>query len=572
MKLAEEVRVVRAGLGEASGSPDTDPITTAVIRHGLNAAADQMMIALRRAAFSPVIYEMVDFACGLYDAEVRMLAQARAVPQFLGTLSFSIEAAVRALGGPEELEPGDIVWSTNGYDNGSHSQDAVIIVPAFYDGALVAYGAVKAHHLDIGAKDPYCTDTTDNFQEGVIFPGVKLYAAGVQQRDMYRTLLANSRLPQALEGDLNAQIGSARTGIRALLRLIERYGLGPFRESVERMYDQGEAVVRSYFEALPDGRYVAESVLDDNGITDDPIPFEVAVEVRGSNVVVDFSNSPPEQEGPVNCPLATTVSTARLAVMALVGGADLPNEGHFRPIEVRTRPGTLFDPLPPAPIFLYGWPADHATELILRAMAPALPDAVPASSGGDICGLLFWGTDTEGRFWTGGMDHSVGPGATSKQDGGSPLMIISCSGIRTTPVEVIESRYPFQVERWELAPDSGGAGRYRGGLGMDAHYRMLADCYATFTMERTKSLPWGLDGGRPGRPNSLIVEYPDGSSSNYGKKTRLPLPRGSLVRCLTGGGGGFGPPSERDPRAVESDLREGYVTDGRAQEDYPELG
>jgi N-methylhydantoinase B len=528
-----------------------------------------MKVALRRTAFSPVIYEMIDFACGLYDPDFRMLGQARAIPQFLGTLSFCLESAVAAQGGAESIRPGDVLWSTNGFDNGSHSQDAVIIVPAFNEGELVGYGVTKAHQLDIAAKDPYCTDTTDNFQEGVIFPGVKLYREGVLERDMYRTVLANSRLPAELEGDLNAQIGAARTGVNELLRIIQRYGLDTFRDCVELMFDHGESMVRSFISAIPDGRYEASCLMDNNGVTDDPVEFSVAIEVNGSEVTVDFSNSPPEQEGPINCPVATTVSTARLGIMGLLGGADLPNEGHFRPIKVRVTPGTLFCPRPPAPIFLYGWPADQATEAIHQAMQPVLEHSVPAGSGGDLCGVNFWGT-RDGRFWTTAMDHPAGQGATHDGDGGGPLMIISCSGIRTNPAEVLEARFPLLVEKYELAIDSAGAGRYRGGAGVDVEYRVLEECFLTSTVERTRKAPWGLRGGGEARANGIEVSFPNGEVAAYRKRTRVPLPAGTLVRLQTGGGGGYGSPADRPGSAIEGDIDDGYLSPGQAKLHYPD--
>jgi N-methylhydantoinase B len=560
---------LRAGLGSASGVADADPITTEVIRHGLDAAADQMRIVLRRTAFSPVIYEMTDFAAALYDREVRLLAQAQALPLFLGTLSFCIETAVEKVGGEEALEPGDIIFSTYGYDIGSHPQDATIVVPTFFEDELVGYAAIKAHHMDIGAKEIYCTDTVDIFQEGTIFPSVKLYRRGELQEDMYRTILANSRMPQALAGDLAAQIAAAKTGLAGLHRLIERYGLARFRESVERMFDHGEALIRGFFESLPDGRYVGQGAMDSNGITDDLVPFEVAVEISGSEVVVDFTNSPPEQQGPINCPVPTVVSASRIAIMSFAGGNQSANEGHFRPIEVRTRPRTMFHPIPPTPIFMYGWPALQAVDVIHRALSDSLPEAVPAGSGGDLCGVLWWGKDDEGNFWGDGTDHYVGQGASHDGDGRAPLMHISCSGIRNTPIEVFEARRPVMVEKFEYLPDSAGAGKYRGGLGVAIHYRALRDIYLTVPWERTKTPPWGLRGGLPADANRFRIRYPDGSAQEYHKATGLHAPAGAVLEMHTGGGGGFGPPSERDPAAVRSDIREGYVTEDAARRDYP---
>ena len=564
----EEVSI-RAGVGAATGAVDVDPITTEVIRHGLGAAADQMGLALRRTAFSAAIYEITDFAAALYDREIRLLSQSKSVPLFHGTLSFCIESAVRKSGGEEKLEPGDVILTTDGYDIGAHPQDLTIVVPAFFEEVLVGYAAIKAHHLDIGAKDLYCTDTIDVFQEGTIFPGVKLYRAGVLEDDTYRILLANSRLPQALAGDLNAQVGAAKTGVSALDRLIGRYGRERFQESLERMFDHGEALTRGIFESIPDGRYVSQGAMDNNGITDELVPFEVAVEVKGSDVVVDFSNAPPEQAGPINCPLPTTVSAARLAIMGFAGGSQSANEGHFRPIDVRTTPGTMFHPRPPAPIFMYFWPALQAVDLIHTALSEAMPEAVPAGNGGDHGFISWWGKDADGTLWGDAMDHIVGQGATHDGDGGCPLMHIAASCVRSTPVEVWEARRPFVVEQYEYASDSGGAGRFRGGLGIDVGYRALSDCYVTVAWDRTKTAPWGLYEGRSARPMRFRILSPDGLAGEYGKVTRLEVPKGALLEIQTGGGGGFGPPHEREPKAVLQDIRDGYISEDAARRDYP---
>ena len=374
--------VYRAGQGGATGATDADPITTEVIRHGLNSAANQIKRALVRTSFSPIIYEVLDFAAVVYDRQFRLLAQAPSLPFFMGTMSFCIESAVEAVGGEDELAPGDIVLMNDPYRTGSHPQDAAMVMPVFLDDdTLIGYSAIKAHWMDIGAKEIYCTDTTDVFQEGVIFPGVKLYSKGELVRDIWRMATANSRLATFVEGDINAEVVGVRTGAADFVRLVQRFGLERFHESVERMYDHGEAVVRSYFEQIPDGRYVGRGEMDSDGITDDPIPFEVELEVDGSTCLLDFSSAPDARPGPVNCPLASTVSAARVVMTMLAGGGEAPNEGHFRPIEVATRPGSMFHALSPSPCFLYGWPAMQATEAVLNAVAEAVPERVMACSG-----------------------------------------------------------------------------------------------------------------------------------------------------------------------------------------------
>src|SRR6266550_6005027 len=284
--------VYRAGKGVGASVVDADPITTEVIRNALNSAANQMKRALIRTSFSPVIYEVLDFAVAIYDRQIRMLAQAPSLPLFMGTMNFCIEAAVEAIGGEEALEPGDIILYNYPYGTGSHPQDAAVVMPIFlHDEELIGYSTIKGHWLDIGGKEPYSTDTVDVFQEGTIFPGVKLYSRGERVDDIYRMAIANSRVPKMVAGDINAEVVGVRTGAAALLRLVEKYGLETFQISVERMFDHGEQIVRAYFEKLPDGRYVGQGQMDNNGLDDNPVPFEVAVEVDGSTVRVDFTNS-----------------------------------------------------------------------------------------------------------------------------------------------------------------------------------------------------------------------------------------------------------------------------------------
>ncbi len=568
--LAEPV-VYRGGLAGTGEAAAADPITTEVIRHGLNAGAEAIKRTLIRTSMSPIIYEVLDFAAVLYDRELRLLAQAPSLPFFMGTMSFCIEAAVEEVGGEGALEPGDIILMNDPYKTGSHPQDAAVVMPVFLgDGTLVGYSAIKAHWLDIGAKEIYCTDTTDVFQEGVIFPGVKLYSRGELVTDIQKMAVANSRLPKFVLGDINAEVAGVRAGARELVRLVQRYGLETFTNCVERMYDHGEAVVRSYLEKLPDGRYVGRGEMDDDGISPDPVPFEVVLEIAGSTVRVDFSNAPEARRGPVNCPIASTVSAARVIMTMLAGGGEAPNEGHFRPIEVVARPGSMFHCLSPSPCFLYGWPAMQATEVILSAVADAMPEAVCACSGGDLCAVLWYGVrEGTGQFWGDGSPHPVGQGASVHGDGQNARLHHIEAATRFAPLEVWEAKNPWMMERCELATDSGGPGRNRGGLGPDMAFRFTEDALAISTIERTKNAPWGLAGGLPGRANAGELRLPDGTVTPIAKATGLALPKGSVFTVFGGGGGGYGPPAERDREAVLSDVREGYVSEAAAREHYP---
>jgi N-methylhydantoinase B len=563
--------VTRAGAGAASGATDADPVTTEVVRHGLNSAADQMKRALVRTAFSPIVYEVLDFAVALYDDRVRLLAQAPSLPLFMGRLSFCVENAVRAIGGPQVLEPGDVVLYNHPFGTGSHPQDAAFVMPVFTrDEELVGYAAIKAHWLDIGGKAPYATDTVDMFQEGTIFPGVKLCRRGQIVPDIYRMALANSRVPKAVAGDVNAELVGVRTGTAGMLRVIERYGLPRFRSSVEHMFDHGEATVRSWFESIPDGTYHGRGTLDNDGVSEGLIEFDVDVVVDGSSVRVDFGRAPAARPGPVNSPLPKTVSCTRVAISMLAGGGEWPNEGHFRPLEIVTRPGSLFHPVEPSPTFIGGWAAIGAIDAIYRALGAALPAAVPATSGGDICSLVWWGSRGEtGEPWADGSPYPVGQGAHASGDGANAIMHVSESATRIAPAEVWEARNPWLVERNELAVDSGGAGQFRGGNGLDFDLRLLEDVELTSVVDRTRVAPAGLAGGGNARPNGAWLVLPDGTRVSCAKTTRLAAPAGSVLELRTGGGGGFGDPSRRDPGSVAADVRDGYVSDERARSDYP---
>jgi N-methylhydantoinase B len=553
-----------------SAAASADPITTEVIRHALNSAANQMKRALIRTAFSPIIYEVLDFAVSIYDRDVRLLAQAPSLPLFMGTLNFCVEAAVANIGGEQNLYPGDVLMYNWPYGTGSHAQDMTVMMPVFFeDRELIGYTIIKGHWLDIGAKDPYCTDTVDVFQEGTIYPGVKIYKRGELNEDIHRMIVANSRMPKSVVGDLDAQVAGCRVGVKSLLEVVGRFGLDVYRNAVEFMFDHGERVVRSYFAKIPDGRYVAKGEMDDNGVTPERIPFEVAVDVSGSNVRIDFSNSPPEQGGPVNCPLPSTIAASRVAITMLAGFGEPPHEGLFRPVEVVTRPGTMFHPEPPAPCFLYGWPALQAIEVIYKAIAQAVADSVPASSGGCICSVVWWGRrEASGEPWADGAPHPTGQGAWNGGDGGTMLHIAE-SATRFTPIEVWEARNPWLIDKLTLAQDSGGPGQYRGGAGIDLHFRMLEETNITTVCERAKNVPWGLNEGGTARPNNARVRMPDGTVHDLPKTTRFVVPKGGVLELLTGGGGGYGPPSKRAQEMVERDLREGYISVEFARRHYP---
>ena len=548
-----------------------DPITTQIIRNSLNSAAEQMKRALCRTAMSPVIYDVLDFAGAIYDNQLRLLAQAPSLPLFMGTLNFCIEEAVKGVGGEEKLNEGDIIIYNSPYGTGSHPQDAALVMPIFFDNEVIAYTAIKAHWLDIGGKEPYSTDTVDVFQEGTVYPGVKLYNKGELVEDIYKMCLANTRVPNSVAGDINAQAIGVRAGAIAFKKIVSKYGLKQFRETVEAIFDAGEKIVKNYLKKIPNGSYSGSGQMDSNGVEEGVVPFDLTVIIEDEKVILDMSKAPPQQNGPINCPLPSTVSTARVAMSMLAGSNESPNEGFFRPVEVITKPGTIFHPLSPAPCFLYGWPALQAIEVFYKALGTTFPEIVPASSGGCINGIVYWGhREKTGEPWADGAPHPVGQGASVFGDGATCLHHAE-SATRFAPAEVWENRNPWLVNRVELIQDSCGAGQYRGGLGVNFEIIMLEDTFATTVCERTKFPPWGLNGGMEGLPNSCSIVNEDGTSKEVSKATRVPFSKGKKILLQCGGGGGYGNPKDRNEEKIIDDYKQEYISKSYIEKYYPKV-
>ena len=546
-----------------------DPVTASIIRHGLDAAADQMLVTLRRTAFSPIIYDMLDGAGAFYDREFRMLSQIQCLPLFTGSLGLCVEAVTKHYADRGGLEPGDVLVVNDPYLTGTHQWDVAIIVPAFLDGEIVAYAAIKAHQMDVGAKAPFVSDSTDLYQEGTIYPGVKLYRGGHLDEDTYRTMLANTRLPDSTAGDIGAQVGACRAGLAALLELIQRYGLEQFDAAVDVILDASEKRTREKLAALPSGRHTGTIVHEHNGHEAVMIPWEVAVEIDEDGITVDLTDAPPQQPGPVNSPYIGVVSAIRCAIMALVIDDGRANEGYFRPIKLKTRPGSMFDPTKPAPTGLASYPMYILIEGINEAIGAAVPERMPG--GFDMCvSLIAWGTDESNTFWADSVNVVGGaPAAKVYGDGGGPLMPVACSGIRGASWEVWEAKNPMVVESADFAPDSPGAGRYRGGPGVDFKVTGLVDMDLTIVNERSQVPPFALAGGQKGRRNEAVVHFPDGTSEEYAKVTGVHLPKGSQIEVRTGGGAGWGPPAERPAHDVHADVRAGLLTEDTARRQYP---
>ena len=569
--MNKDLHHYKCGIDRKIEKSNIDPITTQIIRNSLNSAAEQMKRALCRTAMSPIIYEVLDFAGAIYDNHLRLLSQAPSLPLFMGTLNFCIEEAVKGVGGEKNLNNGDIIIYNSPYGTGSHPQDAALVMPVFFENKIIAYTAIKAHWLDIAGKEPYSTDTVDVFQEGTVYPGVKLFNKGELVEDIYKMCLANTRVPNSVAGDINAQAIGVKAGATALKRIVSKYGLTTFREASEEIFDAGEMIVRNYLKKIPNGEYSGSGQMDSNGVEEGLVPFDLKVIIEDEKVILDMSNAPPQQNGPINCPLPSTVSTARVAMSMLAGSNEAPNEGFFRPIEVITKSGTLFHPLSPAPCFLYGWPALQAIEVFYKALGTKFPEKVPASSGGCINGIVYWGQrEKSGEPWADGSPHPVGQGASHFGDGATCLHHAE-SATRFAPAEVWENRNPWLINRVELIQDSCGAGKNRGGLGVYFEITMLEDTFATTVCERVKLAPWGLNGGKEALSNNCFVIDQDEKSIEVPKATRVPITKGKRILLQCGGGGGYGDPKERETAKVLDDYKQGYISENYIEKYYPNV-
>jgi N-methylhydantoinase B len=543
----------------------TDGATVEVIRNHLVSAAEEMRAALVRTAFNPVIYEVHDFGISIYDRSLRLVAESTGLSRFLGANDYSIRKGVEYAGA---LNEGDVVLLNYPYWNAAHSYDATMFAPVFSRGELVAYLCIRAHWMDLGAKDPgYVLDSTDMHQEGLIFPGTRVYAGGEPVPDIHELIRFNSRMPDLVLGDLNAQIAALRTGERRVAELFDRYTAPVVDGVVDRFVRAAAESAAEAVAGLPQGSWTAEDWLDDDGVTEDPILMRVTVTIRDGTFTVDFAGSSPAVPGPVNMPIGGTIATCRVAFKAITTPGEQTNAGHFAPLRVEAEPGTLFHAVYPAATFTQ-WTGTVALELIFKALAQGMPERLPASSGGDVPGFMMVGVhpDTGAMFAVSNNDP-VGWGGAPDHDGIGPANHLCQTQARNTPVEVLEAKTGMFFERVEIRTDSGGAGRFRGGCGLRRDIRFVTDGEFLSVIKKTRSAPWALDGGRQPEPNQVVV-FPGTARERRISTKRTPVRAGDRVTLLTAGGGGHGEPAGRDPAAVRHDVQEGYVSDEAARKVY----
>jgi N-methylhydantoinase B len=547
-----------------------DPITTEIVRSAFRAAADEMNATLIRSAYTPVIYEMKDCSVALLDAEHQVLGQSAGLPIFLGNLEICTRLTERTYG-REAWKPGDVWVMNDSYLTGTHLNDMTVFGPIFFDGELIGFAASRAHWLDVGAKDPGGPmDSTEIYQEGIRVPPLRVVEGGAERSDVVDLLGRNSRFSYPAIGDLGAQIACVNTGQARLQAIVERHGLSTVLAAREQIFAQTERYEREAIAAIPDGSYAAEGCLDDDGVTGEPCWVRVRVDVRGDEMTIDLSGTDDAKRGPVNCGEAQAVSAARVAYKLLINPDHAPDGGAFRALAVAVRRGSMLAAEDPAPCQWYFTPLGLLIDLVVKALADVLPEQAAGASYGDSMVISMSGLDPrDGKPWL-DLEPTVGGwGAWHGSDGESGLINNVNGSLKDLPIEVFETKFPMRLTEYAFRVDSGGAGRWRGGNGIVREYEVGCDELTLYLwFERSRTPGWGLFGGHDATPPAVVLNPGRDDERRLLKCSRVTLRRGDVIRTMTGGGGGFGPPAERDPDAVRADVRDGHVTPAAAREIY----
>jgi len=544
-----------------------DAIAFEVIRNALVAATDEMVLALRRSAYSTNIKTRSDFSSAFFDAELRSVAQGFAQPVHLGSMVEQVPKAILAYG-RERLGHGDMLLTNDPYPSGVHLNDVSLIAPVHVDGELIGYVANIAHHVDVGGGAPASIGAfREVFQEGVIIPPVKLVAEGRIVPDIFKLVLAQIRSKHETSGDMRAQIAANKTGARRVQALVERHGREAIVAAMGELLDYTERRTRAELAQLPHGSYEAEGVVDNDGYTDEPVKLKARVTLGPDGAHFDTTGSDPQRRAPVNSTYAMTFSACAYMLKCLID-PDLPvNDGFYRLISLDAPAGTVTNGNWPGAV-VGGWEThDRLVEVLFRAVLPALPERIPAGTKGMMCQAGFGSLDVDAGTYTCFYETFAGGyGARWRSDGPDAVQAHG-QNTENAPIEETELNYPVRIGCLALVPDSEGAGRFRGGLGLRKDY--VFDRATTYTIlaDRDRFGPWGAFGGEDARV-AEYVHVRNGTETRLGSKVTVELEAGDVISVRTCGGGGYGPPSERDPELVRRDVREGKVSAERARDVY----
>ncbi len=545
---------------------ELDPVVLAVLKGRLEQIADEMDATLFRSAFNPIIAEARDASHGLYHAKTgETLVQGKAgLPIFVGAMAFAVRAVIEKSTKQDNLADGDVYIFNDPYEGGTHLSDFKLVRPFFRNGRVFCWLASVGHWHDVGGNVPgnYNPVATECFQEGVLIPPVKLFAGGELRSDIVDIVTANSRLPNSAYGDLNGQISALELGARRLSGLLDEYGDATVAEALVQLRERAGRLMRASIADLKDGVYSAEDFLDNDGIRDEPLRIALDLTIAGEAMTLDFSRCSPACAGPLNISRSTAIAACYVALKHVF--RDVPaNAGVLDPIKFVIPEGTLLSVTAPKPVGGYTETILRMIDTVFVALAKVCPDRVNGCAYGTINALSLAGHRKNGQRWVMfsffGGGHGGHPEGDGLNHGNAPI-----STATIPPVEILEAAYPVMFTRWALRPDSGGAGRHRGGLGAIYELELLEEHADVFLFgERGRFAPPGILGGGPGALNRFAVQRRDGSQEHppmASKWVGIRLAKGDRVRLETPGGGGYGPAAERAPAAIQRDLDNGYVT------------
>lgn len=554
---------------DTAPSMKIDPVTVEIIRNAFTSAANDMNATLIRSAYSPILYEGGDCVVALLDTEHQVLGQSAGLPLFLGNLE-TCSMAVEELYGKEVWRAGDVWILNDSYLGGTHLNDVTIFAPVFVETELVGFAATRAHWMDMGSKDVGGSmDSTDIFQEGFRMGPVRLQEAGADTHvvDLIKT---NVRFPYQTIGDMNAMIAALRMGSIRMQELVSRYGVQTVAQARDEIFRQTEQLEREVVQAIPDGVYEAEGVLDNDGIDlERTIPIKLRVTVNGGTIDFDVTESADQTLGPVNCGVAQAVSALRVGYKLLVSPDSNSNGGSFRAMTTQVRQGSVLGAVAPAACQWYFSHLGLLIDLVSKALAPAIPGRVVAASHGDSMIITTAGFDTRtARNWV-TMEATLGGwGAWQGSDGESALINSVNGSLQDLPIEMVETKYPFRISEYRIRQDSGAPGKWRGGNGVTRSYEFLSDCVVGLWFERSQTPPWGLFGGGDAHGPEVTINPGTEREVHALKMNARPVSRGDVIRLSVSGGGGFGDPAERDPAAVRYDIENGFISEAHAVEHY----
>ncbi len=543
-----------------------DPITLEIIQSSLTAITDEMFATMRKTAMSSIIYEVLDFGVALFDRDGNLASSGSGIPAFVGMLEPGVKMIIGKFG-PNDIHAGDVFMTNMPHFGGvSHLNDVVLIVPVVVDGNVIAWLANKAHWADVGGSFPgsISADALDIYQEGLQIPEVRIIDKGNINQALLDVILQNSRVPETTRGDFWAGVSSTRAGESRVKALSEKYGADTLVYAMADYIALGEAQARTALKELPHGIFEANEMQDDGQV------LKIAITISDDDFLIDLRGNPKQNNNALNSSYDATYSDAQMIFAGVAMAQGIVNAGTFRPLTLLTDKGSLFDAEYPAAMSVYYEVSMVVFDLMWKALAPAMPERLPAGHYGSICGTFIGGPHPENGSVQSIVEPQLGGwGACSDRDGVSALYTGFHGDTFNCPAEITEQRNGLMVDKLALTTEQGGEGEFIGGKGLNLDYRVIEDnWWMSMAYSRSEIGPWGLDGGQEGTLNYVIVRKANGEETRYSSVTALELNKGDVISVYTATGGGYGDPADRPKDQVLEDIRNGYVTAKRAQKVY----